>query len=185
MKHRLLLTSIKKANDNNWNAHLHSADGITDFPLSQFHVYSHYHDNTFISCLSIDKFLENVVTMKDTPNYLCDPSAIAAALSDSYLSLREFDTQDTHADLANLLQFYMINTQTGQQYFNQFVGRPFSFIVALYPDNNKGTKFFVRPMLLGNAELMTMDEVKKTCLEVAKADKANGKKEYFRYLPKL
>lgn len=182
MKHKQLVTCLDKINTQNWNAHLHSSESLTGLPLSQFYIYSHSHDDSFMSCLSMDMFLSNIRVFSQIPESLNDPVIAASSLNHTYNKLlNNRNNKNLHNDVAKLLQFYMINTACAKQYFSQNLGQSFAFIVSLYPDNPSATQFINRPFIVGVDEILHPDQVKAYCHKVALSDKANGK-SYFKHL---
>ena len=182
VKIQQILNSFKQLENGGWASSCHDDKAFTGIPLAQFYSFCLHDDSSFVSALSIDRFLENIASYKDIPTHLLDPIVMSSVVADLTIEVNKTKNKAQEQHLANSLSLYMSLTKTGQHYFDAALGQGFAFVAILYPENKECARFTVRPAIITADEIMSLEKLKEFAFEIAKMDKKAGHRERFRYL---
>lgn len=176
------LHCLKGMNDGGWLPQGGSHDAFSQFPLAQFYVYSHAKVDSFVTAISIDNFLKNVSFLHELPEAAFDPSFLSGEIARLSQLITKDKSVELQHQLAVTLNAYMITTQSGAKYFETALGRPFAFVVIMYPANKEHTQFISRPVVIGADKVLSTSDLEALAGEVGSIDLANGHADYFQFI---
>ncbi|MGK2231200.1 MAG: hypothetical protein ACI92O_000358 [Colwellia sp.] len=178
------LLCLKGFNEGGWLTLGGDKSAFTQYPLAQFYTYSFEKSKSFVSALSVDKFLENIILLKDIPEKKLDSEVLASEIARLNLLVSKEKNIQYEQELSFALSAYMIKTKAGAKYFDTTVGKPFAFITILYPSNKEHTNFYVRPFVIMVEQILSPLELDLLAKQVSQIDVKNGHTEYFEFLDK-
>lgn len=168
---------------NGWNAD-GNPEAVVDENFGQFFTYWPHLDNMTMATISVDRYIQlREQISQSTELDFTNPASMAEGLGAIGTQLIKGNKRDKETEemLGLMAALYMNASRTGRSYIEQAYGRPFAFLIIMYPSNKNCTDFYVRPSLMIGTGLMSVGDVYDMVNQVMEHDKASGKKEFFKY----
>lgn len=173
------LQNLKEAG---WQCDHVSSYRENPMPMASFYMFYPASDDVIHASMPLDDFMDLIGNhMRKLPHNLLQPNILC---NEVIRYGNNYHNVDYRSLLPGILGLYMASTKTGQRYFANAAGRPFHFIVIMYPADRTGNEFNVRPFLTMEAsDVLSAVLLKKRSETVMAVDKQAGK-PFFNFLKK-